>query len=63
VSHLTKKSKGCLKAMISDADNFDLVFPPGATWQQKALLIASTLFIDYRLFEEKDGGNQNHHNY
>ena len=54
---LKKKSPGCMKSAFSDADNFSLPFPDGATWQQKSLLMAATLMIDYRLFEEKGSGN------
>ena len=54
---LIKKNKDCLKAMISDADNFALEFPKNSSWEDRTLLMAATLFIDYMLFEEK-GGNQ-----
>jgi hypothetical protein len=58
ISNIKKKSPGCLKAAFSDADNFAIHFPKGATSEDKALIMAATLFMDYRYFEEKAGGNQ-----
>lgn len=49
--------KGCLKNLISDADNFSVPFPLNATWQEKTLLLGAVLMIDFMQFEEK-GGNQ-----
>lgn len=57
LSPLIKKNKDCLKAMLSDADNFALEFPKNSNWEERSLLMAATLFIDYMMFEEK-GGNQ-----
>jgi len=45
----------CLKNAISDADNFSVPFPHNATWQDKSLLLASVLMIDFMQFEEKGG--------
>lgn len=58
LSPLIKKNKDCLKSMLSDADNFALEFPADANWEDRSLLLATILFIDYMVFEEK-GGNQN----
>jgi hypothetical protein len=57
ISTMTKKSKGCIKSAISNADNFDIPFPMQSGWKERALLLAATLFIDYRMFEDK-GNNQ-----
>lgn len=59
---MNKKSPGCVKAMISDADVFTIEFPKEANEKERAVLMASTLFLDYRYFEEKKGqqGNNNH---
>lgn len=35
-------------------DQFSLPFPAGATWQDKSLLLAATLMIDFMMFEVKD---------
>ena len=56
---LIKQNKDCLKAMISDADNFALIFPKNANWQERTLLMGTVLFIDYMVFEEKGGNQQN----
>lgn len=55
---LVKTGKGCGKNMMGDADNFSIPFPPGATFEDKALLLATGLFIDYMMFEENGKGNQ-----
>jgi len=57
VSDLKKKSPGCLMAAISDADNFSVNFPPKATKEDKALIMAAVIFLDFRYFEE----NPNQH--
>lgn len=49
--------KGCLKNLISDADNFRVPFPSGISWEDKTLLLASVLMIDFMMFEEKGGAN------
>ena len=56
---LTKKNKNCLKSAISDADNFGMAFAPSMTWEDRSLLLSAVLFIDYMLFEEKQGKNNN----
>jgi len=50
---LTKRSPGCMKAAISDADNFHCQFPATANGSHRALLLAATLLLDYQYFEEK----------
>ena len=53
--------KNCLKNSMGDADRFAVPFPQGSTFEERALLIAAALLIDYRMFEEKAGGNQGGH--
>ncbi len=36
---------------MSDADNFSINFPIKASLEDRALLLASSLMIDYRYFE------------
>ena len=43
--------------MISDADNYSVVFPEHATREDKALILSGAVFIDYMYFETN--GNQN----
>eukprot|EP01016_Furgasonia_blochmanni_P007714 TRINITY_DN13092_c0_g1_i1.p1 TRINITY_DN13092_c0_g1~~TRINITY_DN13092_c0_g1_i1.p1 ORF type:complete len:581 (+),score=45.64 TRINITY_DN13092_c0_g1_i1:195-1937(+) len=52
LSGLDKKSPGCMKAMMSDADNFAVEFPLTCSLEERALLLAATLFLDFRYFEE-----------
>jgi len=55
ISTIKKKSPGCLNAMVSDADNYAINFPNGATKEEKALLMSAALLLDYLYFEEKGG--------
>lgn len=41
--------------MVGDADNFSLIFPKGASKEDKALLLAIKLMMDYIYFEDKGG--------
>jgi len=59
VANLQKKSPGCLKAMVSVADNFSLQFPNNCTKEDKALLMCAVMFLDFRYFEEKQNNNHN----
>eukprot|EP01015_Nassula_variabilis_P002870 TRINITY_DN1170_c0_g1_i18.p2 TRINITY_DN1170_c0_g1~~TRINITY_DN1170_c0_g1_i18.p2 ORF type:complete len:271 (+),score=55.34 TRINITY_DN1170_c0_g1_i18:319-1131(+) len=52
LSFLHKKSAGCMAAAKSDEDNFHLEFPEDCTPQDRALLMAAVLFLDFRFFEE-----------
>jgi hypothetical protein len=38
---------------VGDADEFSLVFPPQATKEDRALLMASVIMLDFRYFENK----------
>ena len=58
---MMKLGKGCAKNALTDADNFSVPFPPNAKWEHKALLLAATLFIDFRMFENKDDRKGHHH--
>jgi hypothetical protein len=61
ISTLQKRSPGCAKAMLSDADNFAVNFPANATKEDKALIMASVIFLDFRYFEEKPNNQHGHH--
>ena len=61
LSSLQKRSQGCVKAMVSDSDNFVLSFPNKATEADKALLMSAVLFVDFRHFE--NNGKNNTHNH
>ncbi len=50
---LEKKTKGCFKQMISDADNFTCQYPPIIqSAEHRALLVAAVLMLDYMMFED-----------
>ena len=61
---ITQRTPGCLKAAFTDTDVFALVFPPNSSAEDRALLMAATLFVDFRFFEKnpnnnnQNGGNQ-----
>ena len=40
---------------MTDMDNFFVEFPPMATADDKALLMAAALLLDFTYFEEKPG--------
>jgi len=42
-------------AMVNDADDFVVYFPNKATEKDKALIMSTVLFLDYKYFEEKKG--------
>lgn len=52
VGHVQKEWGGVAKEILTDADNFTLVFPPDANAETRALLIALVLFIDLTHFEK-----------
>jgi hypothetical protein len=54
-----KKLSGGFKEIISDDTNFEISFPSNMTAEDKFMLIAATLMIDYRHFETDD--NKSHH--
>jgi hypothetical protein len=58
---LMKRGAGnCGKNAISVADNFALPFPQNSTWEDKALLLALTLMIDFLMFEEPHDTKSSH---
>jgi hypothetical protein len=52
VGSIKKLWGGWKKEMITDSDNFEAQFPKMCTWDQKALILAAMIFIDFRCFEE-----------
>jgi hypothetical protein len=54
-----KKKFAGLQELITDADNFELIFPQDATPEEKFLLIGAVIMIDFRFYE--DNGNNNRH--
>lgn len=59
VSTLEKRTRGCIATWLgSDADEFSLTFPPNATKEEKALLMAAVLLLDFSYFENNSRSNQ-----
>ncbi len=50
---ITKKWSGILKESFTDADNFGVMFPPGADVNKKAVLLGAVFLIDFSHFENK----------
>jgi hypothetical protein len=46
-----RKRFGGFKELISEADNYEVIFPNDATPEEKLLLIAAVLKIDYSYYE------------
>jgi len=59
VSKLEKRTAGCVRAMTWTGANFGTTFPKDATEEQRALLVAATVFLDYMFFEEPKNKNNN----
>ena len=57
VSTLEKRNPGCFRACYTNSDDFSLVFPAGISTEDKALLLAAALFVDYRYFENPQKEN------
>ena len=53
VGIIEKRGKG-FKGMISDADNFSILFPIKSTLEERACILAATLFLDFRYFEDNE---------
>lgn len=62
VGIIEKRGRG-FSELISDADNFSLLFPIKATAEERVLLLACCLLLDFRYFETMGGGNNNNNRY
>lgn len=56
-AQITKVWSGTTTELFTDADNFELVFPTGATPNQKALLLGSVFFLNMNFFEKQKNQN------
>jgi len=52
VGYIQKEWAGFMKEAFTDADHFSIHFPQGCDGETRALLIATTLFIDLSHFEK-----------
>lgn len=53
VGIIEKRGKG-FKSLISDSDNFSVLFPIKSTLEDRGLILAATLFLDFRYFETSE---------
>jgi len=58
LSHMQKRSAGCLASAMANADNFSVTFPPQVTKEDRALFVAACIFLDFRFFEENKKDKQ-----
>ena len=50
---MIKKVKGdFIKEITTDADNYEVTFPPNASPEEKLLILGATMMIDYRYYED-----------
>ena len=49
---IIKNSPNCARSLAADVTNFSVPFPPEAGFQERVLLMASALMIDYMMFEQ-----------
>lgn len=60
VGHIQKKVPSCLKFLFaSDVDNYKIEFGAVENPSYKAMLIAMTIFIDFRYFNDNKNDNNN----
>jgi hypothetical protein len=52
-----------IQELVSDADSFELGFPNNATPEEKMMLIATVLMIDFRFYEDNGNNQRRHNNY
>lgn len=56
---IQRKFNGCMKAAFTDADNFDVTFPKECSPEDKMMIIATALMIDFRYYNEDPNDNNN----
>lgn len=59
VTNLLKTGKGCVKNAMTNSDNFAVRYVEKMPWNHRALLLASVIFLDFRMFEDKNRNRQN----
>ena len=58
VGIIEKRGRGFTE-LISDADNFSVLFPIKASAEERTLIMAACLLLDFRYFESNPGNNNN----
>ena len=59
ISKIVRRGKDCLKSMITDADIFSVNFIDDMTWNQRALIMACIILVDYLMFESPSSTKRN----
>ena len=59
IGSIRKVWGGLIKELFSNASNFTILFPNNSTWEQKALLLCTMMFIDFRYFENSEHEDKN----
>jgi hypothetical protein len=57
---IQRKFNGCMKSIATDADNFEITFPQDASPEDKLMMIATALMIDFRYYNEDPDDNSNY---
>ena len=57
IATISKMSAQSYSEIVTDADSYEVKFPPGATAEDKLLLISLGLMIDYQYFETDSSSN------
>ena len=57
IGSIIREKQGIAKAIVTDADNFDVTFPENATPLEKLMIIGAALKIDYTFFEDSDNND------
>ena len=63
IASISKMPAQSFGEMTTDADSYKVTFPAGSTAEEKLLLIALGLMIDYQYFETDDSDNNNRRGY
>jgi hypothetical protein len=50
---------GCCKMCFTNADDYEVIFEPDATAEERAVLLGSTFLLDARFFEAKNDNKKN----
>ena len=59
IGTVKKVSGDFMKEYFTEADNYEIKFPPNASPEEKLLMIGATLMIDYRFFEDTQKEDNN----
>ncbi|KAK8809687.1 hypothetical protein WA158_000630 [Blastocystis sp. Blastoise] len=54
VGTIRKVYQSCTRELLTDSDNYTIIFPPESTLNEKILLLTSTFLIDMLYFEDKN---------